>query len=147
MNGALHRIGFDNRATCLVSEQIDRVRSMMPKQMVGPATGLAERIHIGAAKEIRLHIHLLDVEFPGFDLVVHILMAGVKTTRVPTHGDQAFFFGQRHYGIRIFPAVCQRNFHLHMFACFQASDALGCVHLCGRTQNDGIDFWQGQTVF
>jgi len=34
-----------------------------------------------------------------------------------------------------------------MFACFQASNTLGRMHLCGGTQNDSIDFWQSQAVF
>ena len=106
MNRPLHRIGFHNRATCLVSEQVDSMGSVVPKQMVSPATWLPKRIHIGASEEIGLHIHLLDIELPCFHFVVHILVAGVKAACVPTHGDQPFFFGQNHHRFSVFPTVC-----------------------------------------
>ena len=52
----------------LVREQVDRVRGVVPQQVVGPAARLAERVHVGAAEEVGLHVHLLDVELAGDDL-------------------------------------------------------------------------------
>lgn len=36
-----------------------------------------------------MHIHLLDLEIAGLDLVMDSLLTRVKTTRVTTHRDQA----------------------------------------------------------
>jgi len=57
--------------------------------VVGPAAGLAQRVGVGAAEEIGLHIHLLDVEFAGRDPVVDVLVAGVEAAGVAAHGHQA----------------------------------------------------------
>ena len=143
---ALHGVGFDNRAAALVGKQIDRVRRVVPQQMVGPAAGLAERVHVGAAEKVGLHIHLLDVEFARFDLVVHILVAGVEAAGVAAHGDQAAAFRQRHHVVRAFERVCQWDFDLHVFAGFQASQRLLGVHLGGGAQNHGIDFFERQAL-
>ena len=51
----------------LVGEQVDGVRGVVPQQVVGPAARLAERVHVGAAEEVGLHVHLLDVELAGDD--------------------------------------------------------------------------------
>ena len=120
--------------------------SVVPQQVVGPATRLAQGVHVGAAEKVGLHIHLLNVEFACFDFVMHPLMAGVEATGVTAHGDQAFFFGHARDLFRIFPAVGQGNFHLHVFASLQASQALCSVHLCRGTQNHGVHFGQSQAV-
>ena len=146
MNRALHSIGFHNRATGLVSKQIDRVCSVVPQQVIGPAAGLTQSVHVGATEEIGLHIHLLNVEFAGLDFVVHILVAGVETAGVTAHRHQTFFFGKLDHFVSVFPAVSQRNFHLHMFARLQASNALCSMHLCWGAQNNRIHFRQRQAV-
>ena len=53
------------------------------------AARLAQRVHVGAAEEIGLHIHLLDVEFTGLDLLVHPLVAGVEAAGMATHSNQS----------------------------------------------------------
>ena len=58
----LHRVGADDPAR-LIGEQIDRVRGVVPQQVVGPAARLALGVHVLAAEEIGLDVHLLDVEF------------------------------------------------------------------------------------
>ena len=59
----------------LVGEQVDRVRGVVPEQMVGPAARLALGVDVPAAEEIGLHVHLLDVELARHDPVVHLLVA------------------------------------------------------------------------
>ena len=85
----MQRIGLDDRAAALVRKQVHRVGGMVPQQVVGPAARLAQGVHVGAPEEIGLHIQLLDVEFAGPDLLVHIQVAGVKAPSVAAHGHQA----------------------------------------------------------
>jgi len=70
-------------------EQVHRVRGVVPQQVVGPAARLAQRVDVGAAEEVGLHIHLLDVELARRDLLVHLLVAGVEAAGVAAHGHQA----------------------------------------------------------
>ena len=72
---ALDAVGLHDLAAGLVCEQIDRVRRVVPQQVVGPGARLADRIDVLAAEEIGLHIHLLDVQLAGDDLVVYPLVA------------------------------------------------------------------------
>ena len=58
-------LACDDRLAGLIGEQIDRMRGVVPQQMVGPAARLALGVHVRAAEEIGLHVHLLDVEFAG----------------------------------------------------------------------------------
>ena len=62
------------------------------------------------------------------------------------HGDQTGLLLQRDDFLRILKVIGQRNFHLHMFAGFQAGDGLRGVHLRGRAQDDGVEFRQSQAV-
>jgi hypothetical protein len=62
---ALHGVGLHDGAAGLVGEQVHRVRGVVPQQVVGPAARLAQRVHVGAAEEVGLHVHLLDVELAG----------------------------------------------------------------------------------
>ena len=59
----------------LVVEQVDRVRRVVPQQVVGPAARLAQGVHVRAAEEVGLHVHLLDRQLAGDDLVVDVLVA------------------------------------------------------------------------
>ena len=143
---ALDRIGFDDGAAALVGEQIDRVRGVVPQQVVGPAAGLAQRIHVGAAEKVGLYIHLLDVELACLDLVVHPLVAGVEAPGVAHHGHKAGFLLHTQDFLAFFVHIAQRDLDLHMFARLQARQGLAGVHLCGRAQNDGVNFFQGQRL-
>ena len=42
-----------------------------------------------AAEEVRLHVHLLDLQLAGGDAPVHPLMRRIEAARVPDHADQA----------------------------------------------------------
>ena len=116
----------------------------MPQQVIGPAARLAQGVGVGAAEEIGLHIHLLDVEFARGDLVVHILVAGVEAAGVAAHGHQPGLLLQGHDFFSALEGVRQRNLHLHMLARLQAGQRLLGMHLGGRAKNDGIQFWQSQ---
>ena len=146
MDGALNRIGFHNLATRLVLEEIDRVRGMVPKQMICPAAGLTERVHIRAAEKVGLHIHLLDVESACFDFLVHILMRGIEAPGVAAHGDLAGGLSCLHYFLTIGIHITQRDFHLHMLARFQASQRLRRMHLGWRAKDHSINFFDFQSL-
>ena len=144
MNRALNRIGFDHGAAALVGKQIHCVRCVMPQQMIRPAAGLAERIHVRAAKEVGLHIHLLNVEFASFDLLVHILMRRIEAPRVATHRHFSAGLGSLHHFLTFSIHITQRNFHLDMLACFKAGKRLRGMHLRGRAEDYGIEFFDFQ---
>ena len=72
----------------LVLEQIDGVAGVVPQQVVGPAARLAQRVHVGAAEEVRLHVHLLHLQFAGLDALVDPLVAGIEAPRVSGHRDE-----------------------------------------------------------
>ena len=63
MDRPLDRVGLHDRRAGLIGEQVDRMRGVVPEQVVGPRARLAERVHVGAAEEVGLHVHLLDMEF------------------------------------------------------------------------------------
>ena len=52
----------DRRAPRLVLEEVDGVCRVVPQQVVRPGARLAERVHVAAAEEIGLHVHLLDAQ-------------------------------------------------------------------------------------
>ncbi len=85
----------------LIHEQIDRMAGMMPQQMVRPGARLARRVHVRAAKEIRLHVHLKHLQFPGLDLLVNVLMARIETPRVPAHTNDAGFLLRLQQHVRV----------------------------------------------
>ena len=85
---ALQRIGADDLAAGLIAEQIDRVRRVMPQQVIGPGARLPERIRVGAAEEERLHVHLLDLQLAARDALVDPLVRRIEATRVPDHADE-----------------------------------------------------------
>jgi len=65
--GAFQGKTFADHFASLVLEQINGMTGVMPEQMVNPAAWLTGCIHIGAAKEIGLYIHLQDIQFTGSD--------------------------------------------------------------------------------
>ena len=88
MDRPLHRVGVDDRAAGLVREQVDGVGRVVPQQVVGPAARLAERVRVGAPEEVRLHVHLLDVELAGLHTAVDPLVARVEPAGVAAHRDE-----------------------------------------------------------
>ena len=75
MDRALHGVGDLRLLAGLVLEQVDRVRGVVPEQVVGPAARLPGRVHVGAAEEVGLHVHLLDGQLARDDAVAHPLVA------------------------------------------------------------------------
>jgi hypothetical protein len=119
---------------------------VVPQQVVGPGARLAQCIHVRAAKEVGLHVHLLDVEFAGANFLVYPLVAGIEAARVAAHGDQPGLLLQGDHGFGIGQAVGQRDLDLHVLAGLQAGDGLLGVHLGRRAQDHGVDFLQRQAV-
>ena len=120
------------------------MRGVVPQQVVGPRARFAQRIGVGAAEEIGLHVHLLDVQFAGNDFVVHPLVAGVEAAGVADHRNQAGFFLYFQHFFGVAPRVGQRDFDLHVFAGAQALQGLRGVHLGGGTQNHRVQLGQGE---
>ena len=118
----------------------------MPQQMIGPGTGLTERVGVRAAEEKRLHVHVLDVELACHDLVSYPLMRRVEPAGVAHHGHQTRvgLFGQHRLGGG--EAVGQRDLDLHVLARVHAGDGLRCVHLGWCGENRRIDIGDGQRV-
>ena len=75
----------------LIREEIDGVAGVVPQQMIGPAAGLALRIHIVAAEEIGLHVHLLDSSSPATILLWTYWWLGLKRRYMPGHRDEPGF--------------------------------------------------------
>jgi hypothetical protein len=143
---ALDGIGLHDGAATLVGEQVHGVGGVVPQQVVGPAARLAQRIHVGAAEEVGLHIHLLDVELTRLDLLVHVLVAGVEAAGVAHHGHLAGLLLQRGHGLAVGIDIAQRDFHLHVLARFEAGNGLAGVHLRGRAQDHRVQLLDGQAV-
>ena len=119
-------------------EQIDGVTGVMPQQVIGPTARFSGGIHIGAAEEVGLHIHLLDFEFTLADPAVHPLVTGIEAAHVSGHCHDARIardFGQR---LRVLHIVGNRNLDQHMLAGAHHLLALCPVHLGGRGENDRI---------
>ena len=58
---ALHRVGdLVTSLACLVLEEVNCVRGVVPEQVVGPAPGVTERVGVGATEEVRLDVQLLN---------------------------------------------------------------------------------------
>src|SRR5580704_12192170 len=92
MMRTLQREALRNVFASLISKQIHGVAGVVPEQMVRPTARLAGRVHIGPSEEVRLHIHLLDLELAGLDALVDPLMARIKAPRMAGHDDQSGFF-------------------------------------------------------
>ena len=120
------------------------MRGVMPQQVVRPRARLALGVHVLAAEEVGLHVHLLDVELTRGDLVVHVLVRRIEAAGVADHADQAGFLLLRHHGFGIGPGVRQRDLDLNVLAGIHAGDGLFGVHLRGGAEDHGIDIGHGQ---
>src|SRR5690606_12768902 len=118
----------------------------MPKQVIRPAASLAQCVDIASTEEIGLRDQMLQVELSGLDSAANVLMTWVISPRVPTHGYQPLTPGFLYNFARFVQPVCQRNFNLYMLAGFQTSQGLSRMHGSGRTQNDRVQAWQGQSL-
>jgi len=112
------------------------VRGVVP-QVVNPAARLAQRVAVGAAEKVGLHVHLQDVELAGRDLLVDVLVTRVEAPDVAAHRDQAAALGQRHDVLGTLERVGQRNFHLHMLAGRQAGRQASVCSACRASGGSG----------
>ena len=112
---------------------------VVPEQVVGPAPRFAQGVHVAAAEEVGLHIHLLDRQFAGLDLLVHPLMARIEAAGVSSHGDQARALGDIRQPFSVGQTVGHRDLHLHMLAGLQALNRLAGVHVGGGGEDGRLD--------
>ena len=138
MDRALHRVAVGNGLAGLVLEQVDGVGGVVPEQVIGPAARIAGGVDVLPSEEIGLHVHLLDLQFAGLDLLVHVLVARVETPHVAAHGGDAGFLGDLHQVLGVLDAVGDRNFHQHVLAGAHHLLALAEVHLGRRGQDHGV---------
>ncbi len=143
---SLDGVGDRDALAGLVLEQVDRVRGVVPEQVVGPRARLAEGVHVGTPEEVRLHVHLLDRELARRDAPVHPLVRRVEPSRVADHGDEAGLPGHPLDLERVRPGVGQRDLHLHVLPGAQRGDRLLCVQLRGGAEDDGVDVVAGERV-
>src|SRR6185437_800067 len=106
-----------------------------PQQMICPAARLASRIHVGAAEEIGLHVHLQHLQLAGHDALVDPLMARVEAARVAAHGDQAALLLYLRQLFGVLQAIRDGNLDLHVLARTHALDTLLRMHLRRRGEN------------
>ena len=107
--------------------------------MVGPGARLAERVHIGAAEEIGLNVHLLDMKLAGQNLLMDKLVARIEAAGVAAHRNEPGPLLHRDDGFRVLQIVGERNLDLHMLAGFQTLQRLRGVHLGRRRQNHRVE--------
>src|SRR5262245_60461963 len=111
---------------------------VMPQQMVGPAAWIPRGVDVLAAKEVGLHVHLLNAELALLDALVDPLVAGIEAAHMAAHGDDAGLLGDPHQLLGVLHAVGYRNFEQHMFSRTHHLLALTEVHLGGRGQDHRI---------
>src|SRR5262252_1502119 len=119
----------------LVLKEIDRVGGVVPQEMVGPAARIARRVDVPAAKEVGLHVHLLDLELALLDLLVDVLVARIEPPHMAAHGGDAGLLGDLHQVLGVLDAVGDRDLDQHVLAGAHHLLALAEVHL-GRRRED-----------
>ena len=135
MDRALHRVAVGDVLAALVLEQVDGVRGVVPQQMIGPAPRVAGGVDVLAPEEIGLHVHLLDLQLAGLDLLVDVLMARVEAPHVAAHRGDAGLLGDLHQVLGVLDAVGHRDLDQHVLAGAHHLLALAEVHL-GRRGED-----------
>jgi hypothetical protein len=106
--------------------------------VIGPAPRLPGGVHVGAAEEVRLHVHLLDGQLAGQDAAAHPLVGGVEPAGMPDHADLAGFLLYPLDLLRVRPAVGDRDLDLHVLARAHRGDGLTGVQLRRRAQDNGV---------
>ena len=142
----LHRVVQLRLLAGLVLEQVDRVRGVVPQQVVCPAAGLPGRVHVRPAEEVGLHVHLLDGQLAGQDAAAHPLVGRVEPASVPDHAGPPGLPLHAVDFLRVRPAVRHRNLHLHVLARSHRGDGLARVQLRRRAQDDGVHVVAGQDL-
>ena len=138
MDRPLHRVAIGNGLAGLILEQVDGVGGVMPQQMIGPAARIAGGVDVLAAEEIGLHVHLLDLQLAGDDLLVDVLMARIEAPHMAAHGDDAGLLGDLHQVLGVLDAVGDRDLDQHMLAGAHHLLALAEVHLGRRGEDHRI---------
>jgi hypothetical protein len=100
---------------------------------------LAEGVRVRAAEEIRLHVHLLNLELALDDSLMNPLVRRIEAARVADHANESCFLLCLGDSLRVRQTVGERDLDLHVLACAQASDALRGMHLRRRAENHRID--------
>ena len=124
---------------CLVLEQVNRVACVVPEQVIGPAARLALGVHVGAAKKICLHVHLLDLQFARVDPAADPLVRRVEAAHLPGHRQDARLLLYTANRFTVGKRIRHRNLDQHRLARFHAGNGLFGVHLRWRRQDDRID--------
>lgn len=91
-------------------------RGVVPQQVVGPASRLAERVDVRAAQEVGLHVELLQIQLAAPDPVVHPAVRRVEPAGVADHAHQPRLLGDPGDEFGIGPGVGERNLDLHVLA-------------------------------
>src|SRR5215472_4697659 len=135
MDRPLHGVAVGDGLAALVLKEIDRMGGVVPQEMVGPAARIAGRVDVPAAKEVGLHVHLLDLELALLDLLVDVLVARVEPPHMAAHGGDAGLLGDLHQVLGVLDAVGDRNLDQHVLARTHHLLALAEMHL-GRRGED-----------
>src|SRR5438477_713656 len=77
--------------------------------MVGPTARISGGIDVLAAKEISLHIHLLDSQLAFFYALVDPLMTRIEAAHVPAHCRDAGLLGDTRQGLGILKTIGHRD--------------------------------------
>src|SRR3954447_2533885 len=83
MDRALHRIAVGHRLAALILKQVYRVGRVVPEEVIGPAARLAGCIDVGTAEEVRLHVHLQDLQTALLYPFVNPLVLGLNRRTCP----------------------------------------------------------------
>ncbi len=123
----------------LVLEQVDRVRRVMPEQVIGPAAGLAQRIQVLAAKEEGLNVHLLDLQLTRADALMDPLMGRVEAPGMAGHRDAATTLGEIRQTLGVGQIVGHWDLDHDVLARLQAQHRLGGVDRSRGGEYGGFD--------
>jgi hypothetical protein len=132
-------VGHHRLLARLPLEQVDGVAGVVPQQVVGPRPRLAGRVHVGAAEEVGLDVHLLDVQLAGLDAAVDPLVAGVEAAHVAGHGDHAGLLLEADQPLGVGRRVGDGDLDQHVFPRAHALLGLFGVDLGRAGDDDGLE--------
>jgi hypothetical protein len=132
-------VRFGNRRLGLVREEVDGVCRVVPQEIVGPTSRLTQGIRVGASKEIRLYVHLLDGEFVPHDALMDPLVRRIEPARMSHHARKASLLGPCRDRERVAPTVGEGNLYLDMLSRVHGGEGLTGVELGGSGQDDRVD--------
>ena len=144
MDRPLHRVGLLYPAASLVGEQVHGMGRVVPQEVIGPASRLAGRVHVGAPEEERLDNQVLDIQIAGEDFPPDVLVAGIEAPGVAAHRDKARVPLHLDHGLGIAQAVGDWDFHFDVLARLQARDCLRGMQLRRRREDDGVHVFPRQ---